>query len=437
MGRRMAMKRLSRRVAWCLLFGCLWLPVFDDPPLHTGAYVQAVTGNAATVCLVTAAAESLSLTVRDESGRFAREVPAQDVRRHEFELSGLSPATSYHYTVLDAAQRARAAGSFRTPPADDATPVRFAVVGDSGKSPWWVWLQRNALFHLPAAWDWLPTSPKVTAIGARIAQEQPDFLLHVGDIVYPTGMQGHYSSAFFRPFAPVLLQAPVFATLGNHDVLEDTGRQALANFRAPPDDFTGDGRFYAVVWGSVRVIVLDLNPPAGKFVEDGAAAAPDPDAERHPAYEFLRRQLEAATEPWLVVASHYPILSASRQRDQPDLQKYLLPLLQRHAVDLYLCGHDHAYQRFELAGGPTMVVTGGGGKSLYPIVAHPNLAAARSEFNYCTVQVRGASLVLEGHAQDGSVFDTLAMDKKAMAAEADGMSRLSAGRAARIRALLQ
>lgn len=399
--------RWLRAGLWILAFAGLWLPVLDDPPLRTGAFVQDVRNDRAVVAMVTAGVEQLSLELTDADGKPLPDRPAVTAeatprRRHAFALAGLEPSRSYSYRVLDERGAERDRGTVRTPPAADAEKVRFAVVGDSGGQPWWTWLQRSPLWHLPARWELLPTADAVTRIGARIAAADPDFVLHVGDIVYPWGHQGHYAAGFFRPFGSALRRTPFFVALGNHDVLDDGGRQALANFVLPRGDVTGDERCYSFAWGAVRVTVLDL----------GLA---DPSLDRlgpgHPSREFLARVLAQAAEPWQVVVSHYPMRSASRQMDRADLLAELAPLLEQYGVDLYLSGHDHTYQRFGQPGELVEVVSGGGGKSLYPVRADRRVKVALSQYHWCAVEVAGRRLTLRAHGIDGDLLDTVTLTR--------------------------
>jgi hypothetical protein len=60
--------------------------------------------------------------------------------------------------------------------------------------------------------------------------------------------------------------------------------------------------------------------------------------------EFIDAMLDEATRncpTWLLVAGHYPIFSMGEHGDTSELQTYLLPLLQKHNVHAYFCGHDH------------------------------------------------------------------------------------------------
>lgn len=418
--------RLRRRLLWLAGAVVLFLPILDDPPLATGAYVQNVSAHGGVVAMTTAAPEVLGIRVVDESGAvvaaFADRTPR---RRHEFAIEGLKAAHVHHFSVHDAAGEAVEHGRFRTAPEDDEAKVRFAVVGDSGGAPWWVWVQRSPLFHLPARWQWFSPRQEVAGIGARIAASHPDFVLHVGDVIYPWGQQAHYSAGFFRPFGAVLREAPMFAVLGNHDRMDDEGRQFLANFVLPTNEVTGDERCWSFAWGAVRVIALDLNV----YLESDRLAA------GHPTLEFLQRELVRANEPWVVVMSHFPIRSASRQYDRADLMLELLPVLQSHGVDLYLAGHDHTYQRFGDRGDVPLVVSGGGGKSLYEVRLHEQVLVAQSAYHWCNVEVDRSRLVLRAIGLDGSLIDTLIVehDEETVAK----IGRINPARSERIAALVR
>ena len=417
-----------RRVLWLAGFGCLWIHAVDDPPLYTAPYVQRVSTSGATIAQIRAEPTAQTVSVLDESGAVVarRESPAQ--RRHEVRIEGLEPARRYRYTVEAGGEVE--AGSFRTPPADDAAKVRFAFCGDSGDQPWWVWLQRTPLLHLPARWRWFATKHAVTEVGAAMAAYRPEFALHLGDVIYPKGLHGHYSSGFFRPFEALLRDAPLYPVLGNHDVMNAGGVQILENFALPTNDVTGDERSYSFAWGPVRVIALDCNTFfTGDHYQPG-----------HPTHTFLLRELERASEPWIVVASHFPMRSASRQGDNPELLRSLLPALEEWQVSLYLSGHDHCYQRF----GPSdalpvpLVVSGGGGKRLYDITDNPRARrgaqALAKAHHWCGAEVEGATMRVTATSIDGDELDRFELELPSGPA-LEALRGRNPARAARIDAL--
>jgi 3',5'-cyclic AMP phosphodiesterase CpdA len=398
-------KRWLRWLLWAAGFGCLWLNVYDDPPLRTDPYLQDVTADAATIAMITAAPVRMAVSVQETAGKVV--ATARDdrpCRRHALRVRGLSPGRVYSYAVQVDGDPV-GGGSIRTAPQDDRARVRFAFLGDSGDQPWWVWLQRTSLAHWPARWGWFGDSRAVTEVGRQVAAYTPEFVLHLGDVVYPKGLHAHYRSGFFRPFGAALRDTPFFAVLGNHDVMDAgaAGLQLLANFHLPVGSLTGDGRCFSFARGPVRIIALDCNTDlTGDRYQPG-----------HPAQVFLAAELAKCTEPWIVVASHFPMRSASRQMDRAELLTSLLPELAEHQVSVYLSGHDHCYQRFEPNGDePPLVVSGGGGKDLYEVHPHRSgrVAKAISVHHWCSAEADGATMTIEAHTRTGDVCDRFAIE---------------------------
>jgi hypothetical protein len=392
--------RWLRRSMWLAAFGCLWLPVCDDPPLHSDAYLVDVTTDGAAIGLITRAPLRVQATVRDAAGAVVARIDEDAPRRrHSFVVSGLQPAAIFDYE-LTGEGGASWRGHIRTAPREDRAPVKFVFLGDSGDQPWWVWMQTSPALYWPARWGWFGGASAVTQVGAAVAGYHPDFVLHLGDVVYPKGRNGHYWSGFFLPFEAALRDAPFYAVLGNHDLMDTGGLQCLANLRADSPAYRGDGRNFTFARGPVRVIALDFNSEfTGERVEPG-----------HPALTYLLAQLAKCEEPWIVVASHFPIRSQSRQGNRADLLLSLLPELSAYGVSLYMSGHDHCYQRFGEPGGdqPVLVVSGGGGKELYevhPVQRGPHAVALAKAWHWCSAETAGDRLRVQAHGLDGLLID--------------------------------
>ena len=222
----------------------------------------------------------------------------------------------------------------------------------------------------------------------------------------------------------------MYVVLGNHDVMNAAGQQVLANFYLPENDTTGDERSYSFARGPVRVIVLDCN----------THLAADHYVPGHPTHRFLMEQLRVCTEPWIVVASHFPMRSASRQGNNWELIKLLEPELLRAHVSLYLSGHDHCYQRF----GPNakvpvpLVVSGGGGKHLYDITDDPRWRAGAEQlhkaYHWCGVEVSGGSFRVVARDAEGVVLDDFQLVLPA-GESLEQLRSFNPARAARIEAL--
>jgi acid phosphatase len=226
--------------------------------------------------------------------------------------------------ALVGAALALAAPAPAGPPAADAATagsVRFAVKG-----------------------DWGYGGSAQAAVTRRMCAEARTapfaFVLTTGDNFYrPDGVAT--AENFWRP-ERCLRAAGVRwrAAWGNHDAAAGDTATLLASPR----------RTYAFSAGPARVVVLDGNDPGN----------PEQTA-------FLRRELRTAAEPVRIVAFHQPLHTAGIHPSAEDARREWAPLPRAGRVSLVLQGHNHAYERLEVAG-VTYITTGGGGAPLYPCV---------------------------------------------------------------------
>jgi hypothetical protein len=83
-------------------------------------------------------------------------------------------------------------------------------------------------------------------------------------------------------------------------------------------------------------------------------------------------------------------------------------MLNSGQVSLVLTGHDHDYERFLSAEGTTYIVTGGGGRELYPLFplcAPPEKRAGAVKHHFTGIEVYSDRMALTVVAVDGSIID--------------------------------
>ncbi len=273
------------------------------------------------------------------------------------------------------------------------------------------------------------------AIAYRIAQEKPDFLVALGDIVYPSGRSFHYFKYFWPTYvnaaeasekagAPLMGTTPFYAVLGNHDAyvgkLSATLPDAYAAyyFFTAPRNGPGEGAwstvipkteegakfrrlageaypsldFYSFDYGPAHVVVLS-NASTGKGDDPKVAA-------------WVEQDLKASKQPWKLVCLHAPPFQVTTSHYGDQRSRKLAPIFEANGVDVVFAGHVHNYQRskplrFAPNGTPTVsayvngtfaideaydataqtrpqgviyIVTGGGGAKLYTGTVEKNLA---------------------------------------------------------------
>jgi hypothetical protein len=83
----------------------------------------------------------------------------------------------------------------------------------------------------------------------------------------------------------------------------------------------------------------------------------------------------------------------------------LVPILERHGVDLVLSGHEHHYERFAPRGGISYVVSGGGGGRLTKVAPSRDTLARAEVHHYLAVSVEEERLEVRAVDVEGRVFD--------------------------------
>ena len=181
----------------------------------------------------------------------------------------------------------------------------------------------------------------------RVAAERPDFVIDGGDHVAgavndepeEVDRVALMWAAYHRVMAPLQRLCPVIHTVGNHD---QTGSDPSSDEYLRQVGRQGRRTYHAKTIGGVHIANLDVlnGRHRGGFAERTQAS-------------WLRRDLRAARRArCTVVVGHYPVLVApwlldhSVRRDEGGGDTgLLLPMLLEGGVDLYLCGHLHAYER--------------------------------------------------------------------------------------------
>ncbi|MFH2007632.1 MAG: metallophosphoesterase family protein [bacterium] len=349
-------------------------------PLALGPVVQHVTQTSVTIFWATKVAvnSTLIVTPYGKSGPVKKKTQkGAPLHWHRLTLTGLTPATLYHYEVRDGRGRTHD-GSFRTAVGSNQ-PFTFLVYGDCRT-------MRDR--HL--------------SVVESMLEESAAFAVNTGDLV-EDGVKHRLWHRFFRIERPLLRRMPVYPVLGNHE-LKSSWHRGVAAFRRyfrPPQNGPDKGVVYSFVYGNSLFLVLNSNASfVGTEQTSWAtaqlkAAASNPDI-RH-TFVFLH---------------HGPYASGIHGENDDAQISGLAGAMSAHGVDAVFAGHDHIYERGE-NDGLRYVISGGCGAPLYPRrKINPYTAWFESATHYVRVAVNGDEVELTALHPGGTIIDHLKFAKR-------------------------
>lgn len=251
---------------------------------------------------------------------------------HEVTITGLTPGTRTFYSIGSSAETLGgndASHVFTTAPATGTpAPTRVWVIGDSGTGNTDAAAVRDA---------YLSFAGNATT----------DVWMMLGDNAYDSGTDAEYQRALFDMYPMLLRQSVVWPTLGNHETAEVpnvSGRLIYFDIFSLPTHgeaggaASGTERYYSFDRANIHFISLD------SITSDRTPTGP--------MLSWLREDLLATTQPWIVAFLHHPPYTkgggghdSDVERGSVELRRNALPILEEFGVDLVLAGHSHSYER--------------------------------------------------------------------------------------------
>ncbi len=248
--------------------------------------------------------------------------------------------------------------------------VKFLALGDNGTGQ-------------------LPQYQVAQTMAAALKLFPFDFAIMLGDNMYGSQRPADFVMKFERPYKP-LLDAGVkfYASLGNHD--EQNNRFYK------PWNMNGD-RYYTYTKKNVRFFALDSNFLDPKQVD------------------WLRKELQKATEPWKVAYFHHPLYSsAGRHGSGTDLRRVLEPLFVRYGVNAVFSGHDHVYERIRPQKGIYYFVSGAAGQ-----LRRGDLQASRLtdkgydlDLSFMLIEIDDDAMSIQAVSRTGRSVDSATLPKQ-------------------------
>ncbi|HUI30943.1 MAG TPA: metallophosphoesterase [Candidatus Acidoferrales bacterium] len=204
------------------------------------------------------------------------------------------------------------------------------------------------------------------AMGRDAEKNQDQFVVTVGDNYHGKGISSATDSRWKTEYEDIYshasLQIPWYPTLGNHDY--EGSPQAELDYSNYSKRWDFHSRYYAQeenIDDSTKILIVHLDTPP--FVTEYQQRDEQYHVkEQDPAKQvrWLDSLLSASNDRWVIVVGHHPIYSAAPTHgDTPELIYDVLPVLERHHIPVYICGHDHVMQHL-CDNGIDFFVCGGG-----------------------------------------------------------------------------
>ncbi|MCE9553272.1 MAG: metallophosphoesterase family protein [Planctomycetes bacterium] len=283
----------------------------------------------------------------------ATELPAASNNAYDWtaKLTGLKPNTKYYY-ALDMAGVTLCGGdedcSFITsPPVGEKAPLRFWCLGDSGsnrpRGP-----NTDAALKAPG-----PGNPFLVRNGfLKFNGDKPirGGIILLGDNGNPQGTDVQYQTAFFQTYPKILSKTALWPCVGNHDMERNVYGRTFATAKdSATSESTNEGPhfpfYYSADIGNVHLVILD---PWWTWWTRNTDLNHRPWRQQ---MEWLDKDLAATKQEWIILGDHFPCYADGNYNSDGEggmlsmLRKELVPLCDKHGVDMFLAGHDHSYQR--------------------------------------------------------------------------------------------
>lgn len=314
---------------------------------------------------------------------------------HSVNFENLAPNTKYLYRVGDGANWSE---WFEfTTGSDKVEPFSFVYVGDAQNDirEHWSRVIRQSFSDMPDA----------------------SFILHAGDLINHGNADEQWGE-WFDAGGWINGMIPSIATPGNHEYARIDGSQRqLSEYWDKQFAFPNngpEGLKGVAYWDyqGMRIISLDTNLGSSQMQETAV---------------WLDNVLEENTNEWTAITFHHPLFSSGAGRDNKALRELLLPIIEKHSVDLVLQGHDHTYARGHISNkqdgkniyfGDTMFANSVSGPKMYNLsdeVWKDNGAYRRSGAEqtqlYQLIYVNNNVLTYEARTATGELYDSFEMKK--------------------------
>jgi 3',5'-cyclic AMP phosphodiesterase CpdA len=204
-------------------------------------------------------------------------------------------------------------------------------------------------------YDQKPIAELMGTMGEEVG---PEFVLATGDIHHFEGVRSVNDPLWMTNYELIYshpeLMINWYPILGNHEYRGNT--QAVLDYSKVSRRWNMPARYYTKAFSeegtTVRIVWIDTAPLIDKYRNESETYPDACKQDMKKQLAWIDSVLTVAKEDWIIVAGHHPIYAqtAKDSSERADMQARLDPILRKHKVDMYVCGHIHNFQHIRMKG---------------------------------------------------------------------------------------
>ena len=265
-------------------------------------------------------------------------------------------------------------------------------------------------------YDQKPIAELMGTMGEEVG---PEFVLATGDIHHFEGVRSVNDPLWMTNYELIYshpeLMIDWFPLLGNHEYRGNT--QAVLDYSNISRRWTMPARYYTKTFedngATIRILWVDTAPMIDKYRNDSETYPDACKQDYQQQLSWIDSVLTAAKEDWVIVAGHHPIYAETPkdESERADMQARLDPILRKHKVDMYICGHIHNFQHVRVPGSNIDYITNSSGSLSRKVKPIEGTVFCSPASGFSIVSANKKTLELRMIDKDGNVLHTVTRNK--------------------------